>query len=438
MILARTFLSSLASLAIVHTAHAQGGAPGAEEAVSIPVPSAAASDIYRRYARGVVKIEVAEIGSSAKALSGSGFFVDAQGHVITNYHVISKLVHHPEHYRVEVHDAAGTLHAAKVLAIDVIHDLAVLSSEAQPLARFSLARAQTSRGDRLFSLGHPGDLGLSIIEGTYNGHLQYTLYPKIHFTGSLNPGMSGGPAIDASGRVIGINVSTQGNQLSFLVPVDRAIALLDTVRAAGFRPSEDFMADVTRQILAYQDEYIGQMLADTVPSVTLGSFELPSAPARFFKCWANATHDEERPYEIARHQCSTDDWLFIADEQSTGIVELEHRVLSSRSLNALRFSALYTYQFDATGEEPYGDKEQVTRFRCTAENVRTESATLRAALCMRRYRNLPGLYDAVVRSAVLGRKGTGVVSVFQLSGVSFENAQRVARRYLERIAWQTK
>jgi S1-C subfamily serine protease len=434
----RIALASLLLVAAPTVALAQGGFPDDDASVPIPPPSAAASDIYRRFAKGVVKIQVAETGSSAKALSGSGFYVDPQGHVVTNYHVISRLVHHPEHYRVEVHDAAGTVHQAQVLAIDVIHDLALLGTAADPLARFTLGPVPISRGDRLFSLGHPRDLGLSIIEGTYNGHLQYTLYPKIHFTGSLNPGMSGGPAIDARGRVIGINVSTQGNQLSFLVPVDRAIALLDTARAAGFSPSKDFVGDVTRQILAYQDEYIGQMLADSIPVVTLGSFELPSAPSRFFKCWANASHDDERPYEIARHQCSTDDWVFIADEQSTGIVELEHRVLSSRSLNALRFSALYTYQFDPTGEEPYGDKEQVTRFRCTAENVRTTGATLRAALCVRRYRNLPGLYDAIVRSAVLGKTGTGVVSVFQLSGVSFENAQKVARRYLDRIAWQTK
>src|SRR5919109_1367383 len=184
----------------------------------------ATSDVFRRYADRVVKIQVIETGSAAKATIGSGFFVSPRGHLVTNYHVISKLIHDPERYRAELIDVTGAVHPISVLGVDVVHDLAVLGTELRPRTYFSLGRVTVAQGNRLYSLGHPEDLGLSIVEGTYNGHLAHTRHARIHFTGSINPGMSGGPTISHEGRVVGINVATAGNQLSFLVPVERAVA----------------------------------------------------------------------------------------------------------------------------------------------------------------------------------------------------------------------
>jgi serine protease Do len=191
---------------------------GAAEAQTLP---SSAPEIFKQYSEQVVKIEVVEAGSAAKAAIGTGFFATAAGHIVTNYHVISKLIHSPERYRIDVTDAAGRTGEATVLAVDVIYDLAVLRSTAQPKGFLKFESAPIQQGARLYSLGHPKDLGLTIVEGTYNGLLQHTLYPKIHFTGSLNPGMSGGPTLTQAGRVAGINVATEGEQISYLVPAAR-------------------------------------------------------------------------------------------------------------------------------------------------------------------------------------------------------------------------
>ena len=168
--------------------------------------SAATSEVFRRFADHVVKIQVIETGSGAKSSIGSGFFVTPAGHVVTNYHVISSLINSPKRYRAELMDSSGAVRPVTVLGIDVVHDLAILGSRLSGRPYFALGMATIAQGDRLFSLGHPRDLGLSIVEGTYNGLLLHTLYPRIHLTGSLNPGMSGGPTIDEEGRVIGVNI----------------------------------------------------------------------------------------------------------------------------------------------------------------------------------------------------------------------------------------
>jgi hypothetical protein len=56
-------------------------------------------------------------------------------------------------------------------------------------------------------------------------------------------------------------------------------------------------------------------------------------------------------------------------------------------------------------------------------------------LCVRAYRKLPGLYDAVLKAAPLGRHGSGIVSTLTLAGVSYENIGTLSRRYVERISW---
>lgn len=394
-----------------------------------------AADVFRRYANRVVKIQVVESGSAAKATIGSGFFVSAEGHVITNYHVIAKVIDAPERYRVELIDAARAPQPARILAIDVVHDVAVLGTDLHDHPHFVLALVAAEQGDRLYSLGHPEDLGLSIVEGTYNGYLPHARQPRIHFTGSLNPGMSGGPTIAEDGRVVGINVATAGNQLSFLVPVEHATALMRQVAAAGRTPPPHALADVGRQIREYQELYLRDMFAGETKMVELGPFRVPTEPAPFFRCWADATRSEERPYETVRHRCSTDDDLFISGDQSSGVVGLQHELITTRKLNALRFYALYTQQFKRD-DTPGGDEEYVTSWRCGTRNVRNGDTPMRAVLCLRRYRKLGELYDAVLKVAVLGRSDAGLISTLTLQGVTSENVTRLSRRYLEHVAWR--
>ena len=61
---------------------------------------------------------------------------------------------------------------------------------------------------------------------------------------------------------------------------------------------------------------------------------------------------------------------------------------------------------------------------------------LRAAFCLRRYRKLDGLYDAVVKTVTLGDPQEGVVSTLTLAGVSLPNARLLAGRFLESIRWK--
>ncbi|MEP6731257.1 MAG: serine protease [bacterium] len=397
--------------------------------------NAATSEIFRRYADHVVKIQVVETGSAAKASIGSGFFVTDAGHIVTNYHVISSLINSPTRYRAELIETDGTARPVTVIAIDVVHDLAILNSTLRNRPRFTLGPASIEQGNRLYSLGHPRDLGLSIVEGTYNGLLLHTLYPRIHLTGSLNPGMSGGPTVDEAGHVIGINVSTAGNQVSFLVPVDRAVTLLERALVSTDKTERPSLAQVGRQLRAYQDVYLHDMFDANTKTIELGPFRVATQPAPFFRCWGNSKHEPDLPYEKVRHSCTTDDDIYLDEDQTTGSVSIGHELISTRTLNASRFFSLYAKEF-ATDNAPSGEEDYVTSWKCHTRNVQSDRTTMRATLCLRRYRKLGELYDGLLKLAVLGRSDVGLVTTLTMTGVSFENVDRLSRRYMTSVTWR--
>jgi S1-C subfamily serine protease len=396
---------------------------------------ARATELFNRFAAFATRIQIVEKLSGAKSAIGSGFFTTAGGHIVTNYHVVSSVINWPDRYRTELVEPNGSTTAATVLAIDVVHDLAVLKSDVHNRPFFTLQQVTPRHGERLFSLGNPKDLGMSIVEGTYNGLLEHTLYPRIHLTAPINPGMSGGPTIDEQGRVIGINVATEGNEVSFLVPVERAIALLQTA-LSGDPPAEaPTLGLVAKQLRQHQDAYMKEMLGASAKMIDFGPFRVVTQPAAFFRCWGDGSRSQELPYERTRHRCTTEDDIYLDVDQTTGSLSLNHQLITTKTLNAAQFFALYTKTF-AFDNSPSGEEEYVTNWKCVTRNVRNDTVRMRAAMCVRRYRKLGELYDANLKLAVLGRSDVGLVSTLNVTGLTYDNLTKLSERFIKQVSWR--
>lgn len=406
--------------------------------VALPSALAQTQQIFSRYQDRVVQVRILEASSGAKAGVGSGFVVSASGLIVTNYHVIADLVHKPGLYRGEVLTATGLLAPLRLVNFDVVHDLALVATDIAFPRHLTLATGPVAIGERLYSIGTPLDLGFTIVEGTYNGLLEHSLYEKIHFTGSINPGMSGGPALLADGRVVGVNVATAGNQVSFLVPARYVAELL--ARTPGIAPLEPGAAQalLQRDLVANQARYMERLLARPLPTVPLGDYRVPGLVAPFLRCWGDAERDPSNVFEQVTQQCSSEDDIYLSRTQQTGMVHFQHVFVAGRNINRFRFYALYQAQFNQPYEKIPAEREDVSRFACHTDFVRHGSLDFKAALCLRRYKRLPGLYDAVLRAATLDHNTRGLVTTLVLAGVSADNARRFARHYLESFAQERR
>jgi S1-C subfamily serine protease len=170
---------------------------------------------------------------------GSGFVIDKEGHILTNYHVIA------DARQVEVTLHNRKKYKATVIGTDPAHDLAVIQIKASELVPAILGDSRNLQvGQKVYAIGNP--FGLS---GTMTRGIVSSIRPvrepngamideAIQTDAAINPGNSGGPLMNWHGEVIGINtmILSNANQsagIGFAIPINTAKAVLNDLMTLG-------------------------------------------------------------------------------------------------------------------------------------------------------------------------------------------------------------
>ena len=401
-------------------------------AAQSPVPET--SDIYARWRDRVVQVQVIDQQAQSKAGIGSGFFAGQSGWVVTNYHVIAELANQPGRYLARYLTEDGKEGQLELLAVDAVHDLAILRADDLVPVALPLAVESPRKGTRLYSLGYPYDIGLTIVEGTYNGMLEKSLYEKLHFTGSINPGMSGGPVISSTGEVVGVNVSTAGNQVSFLVPARFADELIRNT--TGKVPTAEQLHDeVAQQLLRNQESLSQSLLSKPLPQTRLNHYVVPGAMAPYINCWGNSVEEEREDISLVYYHCQSQDDIFLAQSLSTGVIRYQHDLISTEELHPLRFYRQLERRTYYPQLRLDGDETTVTNYECTSDFVDQSGLSLQATFCIRGYKKLSGLYDSYLTVTTLMAGRQALQSTLVLAGFSWENTQNLSARFVESMSW---
>jgi S1-C subfamily serine protease len=227
--------------------------------------------LYENISPGVVSIQVyAQNGSGI----GSGFVIDKEGHVVTNYHVVEGAS------EVEVHFPSGLKVYGEVIGEDLDSDLAVVRVDVPPEDLFPLTLGDSSQlrvGQSVIAIGNPfglsGTMTLGIISArgrtlesirqTDTGQF-FSAGDLLQTDATINPGNSGGPLLNLNGEVIGINraIATSGPQIGS--PSNTGI---------GFAVSSNILKVVLPSLKAgetYNYPYLG---LSALPSLTLAQAE---------------------------------------------------------------------------------------------------------------------------------------------------------------------
>ncbi len=178
-------------------------------------------ELYNRVSPGVVSIQVySQVGAGI----GSGFVVDKEGHIITNYHVVDGAE------EVEVHFTSGLKVYGDVIGEDLDSDLAVIKVDVDPseLSPLTLGDSNQLRvGQTVIAIGNPFGLSGTMTTGIVSARgrtlesIRQTEAGRFFEAGDLiqtdatiNPGNSGGPLLNLNGEVIGINRAIQTGGIS--------------------------------------------------------------------------------------------------------------------------------------------------------------------------------------------------------------------------------
>jgi len=212
-------------------------------ALLVPAPALAESpaQIAASAASGVVSIEstfsVQRAGGNEEVVgTGSGFVLDRTGRLLTSEHVIEGAS------KIHVSFADGTKVHATIVGKDALLDLAVLkvNVSAATLHPLTIGFAENLHlGDPLVAIGNPFGLDRSVSAGVVSGlHRQitapngFTISNAVQTDTPINHGNSGGPLLDANGRVIGVNAQLADSGVEANVGVAFAVALDQPTRRA--------------------------------------------------------------------------------------------------------------------------------------------------------------------------------------------------------------
>jgi S1-C subfamily serine protease len=207
-----------------------GGGVGNVTLQAPPTGALTAEQIYSRDAPGVVQITATNPTQGSESL-GSGFVIDKAGHIVTNFHVVRGAT------KVLVSFSGQDQLASVVVGIDPSTDLAILKiqAHASALTPLELGNSDAVRvGDTVYAIGNPFGYTRTLTSGIVSAVQRRITAPNtlpidnaIQTDASINHGNSGGPLLDAAGRVIGVNSqiyaenSQQGNiGIGFAVPVN--------------------------------------------------------------------------------------------------------------------------------------------------------------------------------------------------------------------------
>jgi S1-C subfamily serine protease len=209
-------------------------------------------EIYRRAAGAVVEITVTSTGDSSQApfggqtptqrAQGSGFVYDEKGHIVTNQHVVDGAT------SVEVTFSDGSTYQARVVGIDPSTDLAVLEVDAparllEPLALGDSGDLQV--GDTVIAIGSPFGLEETVTSGIVSAlHRSitspngYAIGDSIQTDAAINHGNSGGPLLNTSGEVVGVNAQIEsdsgGNDgIGFAIPSNTVRSVVTQLLSTG-------------------------------------------------------------------------------------------------------------------------------------------------------------------------------------------------------------
>jgi len=205
------------------------------------------ADVYNRVSPSIVAIGIADpvIGEIS---GGSGFVVDTDGHILTNFHVVDEIEGHST--RIEVNFFDGTIVLAEVVGTDPDSDLALLkvSLPAEQLTPAVLADSDALIiGQQVLAIGSPFGQRwtltsgiISALDRTIEGLGNFQIGAVIQTDAAINPGNSGGPLLNLRGEVIGINsqivtrIGERSNSgIGFAVPVNLAKRVIEELRAKG-------------------------------------------------------------------------------------------------------------------------------------------------------------------------------------------------------------
>lgn len=335
---------------------------------------------------------------SEKSEYGTGFVINRDGQLMTNFHVVATHFWHPEseHLYVKIE---GKNYEARIINVDIANDLAIIKIDKKFPTTVAIAATEPQKGEEIYSLGLPENLEWSVVGGTYNGLTREGVQELFYMSAPLNGGMSGGPTVNSRYELVAVNVSTKrdSNLISFGVPLLAVRDLIARPAPVEINPHRlveaqlsDFQAKLTDEVLLLIKRQ-KKIMDATVPDFS-----------RNFKCGAGSENTTKYNYERYQEFCSNySAGVYLHPEENSGFFGANIGVVQNRTLNSLAWLRLknkFTNEYENNGFLSFKvNRKKEFSFsapKCTSKKINQGGVTMVLNLCHQKINEIPGLQDS--------------------------------------------
>ena len=245
--------------------------------------------IYEKYSPGVVSLQYSNAEGSGQ---GTGFVIDKEGHIVTNYHVANGIE------QLEVHFSSGLKVYGQVVGLDMDSDLAVIKVDVDPEELVPLVFGDSSLvkvGQTVVAIGNPYGLSGTMTVGVVSARgrvldsMRQTASGSYYSSGDtiqtdalINPGNSGGPLLNLNGEVIGVNRAIQTAGMSVTG---------DAINTGiGFAISSNIASKVVPSLIAkgsYDYPYLGMTSYSSMSLAMIEVLDLPQSTGAYVSSVVN-------------------------------------------------------------------------------------------------------------------------------------------------------
>ena len=365
---------------------------------------------------------------------GSGFLAGRQDWIITNFHVVDRKLHRFADHRILVFGSKGQRFNAKIIAVDVAADLAVLQSD-HPLPGAALMpyTEPLKKGEKLYAYGKSEGDEFRVSTGTFTRNIRDGSVSELVFSGRLEAGMSGGPVLDARGRLVGVNQSIMLEHPydSRLVNAADIQKILTKAEELPYANADAAIQDMVQQ---YRDMATFEVDAITKPNKPrdwLGPFGVLTTDNI---CDHQLFSLADERFEIYRLKCQTVPGDARDGRVNLGAIEFRHYWMISPGGSAWRAAAASKYMMEYLRKVPEPESREQGAWNCQfTRHTNTNNLKIDVQTCSRRYLRIPGLLDYRVRAALEVTDHESMVSALEADGIDPQNMARLTLAWLNRF-----
>ena len=426
-----------------------------------PLAVLSSSEIFNKYKSLIFKLTTVLKDDGIGPSYGTAFVVDESGLLATSFHVVADALLFPGKYSLKLQipgeGTAKRSELVEVVAIDAPNDLALIKIDpkalgltaAGPKSMWSTKEIKSpATGERIYPIGFPSNLNLSIVDGVYNEKISLNSGDVLVSSSPINHGMSGGPMVESHGVLIGVNRAIQGEAQNIAFFSDaRAIGiLLKTVTEPGAKrtiaSAVVWKEQIEKQLKIQETTFFDLLARPGAIPISFAGVKFGNFPF-YSRCGKNQDNELFQGKLIqscnapsfsspdGRHEGLGANGIFIETSKDTAQEGGHSKSGTDDLLSSAKFSSLVNKLFSRT----LSDHSSFTEADCS-ERVVVNKNQLRIHLnyCVSGFRSFKNLYSAVIQMEVpKANREPAAVGIISFTGLSSEGITQAFDYYLDQI-----